>query len=866
MIGVPLRRTKDAATMYSAVAEYDVVIVPDAPFASAINRRLDRPHFGTFATTPRRFAAGRRERAEDRTAFLELIADTDHDWRAVGHAIGNVLQCWEHQGDREAILNFEAFVDPVTRDVVDALATIPTTSHWLSRCTLDPDDAVAILGDDQLTQLERRIFTSDVDQISLFEEEPFDLPEFHFFDSKTEIVTALLESITPENAEHVAVVLDAASQYSSLVESAFEATGIPFYGGPGFIDDPTHRTFVELLRVCFRGKETTIGEILPVLTQLEFDVPIAHHEKRIGTVDNPGLRWLDRFSDSMSDRTFGEALSAYEARLGRDLEAFARELEALGLETTQITADGIDQLAYYLQTYEVPVDRTNDGVLLVDANSSAYVDRPVVFFLGLDDGWTRSAPQRPWVDMDAQYDRNIGQFQRLLQSGEHQYYLVQDTAGGEPVTPCLYFEELIEDSVERFSDLRSTEHRCRPPMGGSGFDRSALDISANEIETVSQSSLNTYVNCPRDYFFGRILDGPDRDYFLEGNLFHDFAELYVAHPEFARSLDLGEIVELMVTEAAPFTPDTDIDLRRRKYRIGLETIVTFLEAELPMVDDVLPPSSGWGSNFFAQHYDKSIASPITERWFDNPSIGAKGKIDLVRAPNELLDYKSSGKKSEKEIVNASAIDPPADTPNFQALLYLSHYRTIQPNTPLRFTFFHFLETMDDVITGDDDLADTLTTVTYYPFTFDEYVGSSDAFAVLLDGYNDCRETFEELGFETYCEIMAEHQFPTTTEKDELRESEFFRSFEQSVIESVPDTVNDPAKGADQALRALNDVRRQAFFTEDLDAFEGFLREQIDAINRRRRGEERFPVDGLGSEPNYRRVDHRDLLLGGEMNE
>ena len=171
-----------------------------------------------------------------------------------------------------------------------------------------------------------------------------------------------------------------------------------------------------------------------------------------------------------------------------------------------------------------------------------------------------------------------------------------------------------------------------------------------------------------------------------------------------------------------------------------------------------------------------------------------------------------------------------------------------------------------MITGEYDLEDTLTTVTYYPFTFDEYVGSKDAFDVLLDGYNDCQETFEELGFETYSEIMAEHQFPETTEKDELRESDFFASFEQAVIDSVPDTVNDPAKGADQGLRALNGVRKRAFFKEDEDAFEGFLQERIDELTRRRSGEKRFPVDGPAGEPNYRRVDHRDLLLAGETDE
>ena len=30
--------------------------------------------------------------------------------------------------------------------------------------------------------------------------------------------------------------------------------------------------------------------------------------------------------------------------------------------------------------------------------------------------------------------------------------------------------------------------------------------------------------------------------------------------------------------------------------------------------------------------------------------------------------------------------------------------------------------------------------------------------------------------------------------------------------------------------------------------------------------ERFPINGPGGEPNYRRVDHRDLLLEGEQHE
>jgi hypothetical protein len=243
----------------------------------------------------------------------------------------------------------------------------------------------------------------------------------------------------------------------------------------------------------------------------------------------------------------------------------------------------------------------------------------------------------------------------------------------------------------------------------------------------------------------------------------------------------------------------------------------------------------------------------------------KGKIDLIKAPDHLLDYKSGRKKSEYKIVKRSAMDPPADTPNFQAIMYLSYYRTIQPDEPLEFTFFHFLETMDDVIAGDADIEDALTTVSYYPFTFDEYVGSRDAYDELCDHYNDCTATFEDLGYPAYSDIMDQLAFPDTTEKDELRASTFAEEFTTAVDAATAEGV-DAEKGCDQAIRKLNKVRNRTFFREDLDAFEGFVDERLAELNQRRAGEERFPIDGLAGEPNYRRVDNRDLLLEGQSDE
>lgn len=857
-----IRRIKSADRLYADVAAYDLVIVPELPLADALNRRLERPQFGTFATTPRRLAAGRREHAEDRTAFLELLSRTDHDWKALAHAVGNVLQCWEHQGSLEAILSYDAFTDETTHEVVDLLDDRQTTSGRLAETRVDGDRSVAVVAGDQLTTLERGILPPQYDSVDLFTAETFDLPPVHVFESATDIVAALTETIAPDTAENVAVVLDSGSQYASLVEAALESAGIPYYGGAGFTDRSENRAFLQLLRLAFRGSGLTAGEAHPVLAQLGIETSVVSHEKRLDALETEWASWLCSFRADVDSLTFGGALSRFEDRAGTSLDRFRAELETLGLATERLTRDRLDDLSYYLQRYEVPIDRENEGVLLADANTAAYVDRPVVFAVGLDEGWVDSVPDRPWVDPEQQFDRALWQFQVCLQSGTDQYYLVEDERGGDAVTPCLYFDALLAGDFERFTDLDHERHGRRPTTAGVGFNREATDVAPRSVETISQSSLNTYVNCPRDYFFSRLVDAPDQEHFAEGNLFHDFAEFYVSNPATVQDAGLDTLAEVMVEETAAFSSPAERPLRHRRYRIGLATIQQYLDENGPVDGIDLPPSRTFGENFFAAYFEEPVDSPLTEHWFEDTDLGITGLVDLVCAPDHLVDYKTGSKKRASQVVSRAATDPPDDTPNFQAALYLCYLRSLRPDEPLTFTFVHFLETMDDVIEGTAGIEDALTTVEYHPVTFGEYVGSRAAYDELCDHYNDCTATFEDLGYPTYSDIVDQLSFPETTDTDELRASAFAAEFTGAVDVATSADV-DAEKGVDQAIRRLSSIRGETFFREDIDAFEEFVAERIDDLSSLRTAGDRFPVEGLAGEPNYRRVDNRDLILAGE---
>ncbi|MFC5135982.1 MULTISPECIES: PD-(D/E)XK nuclease family protein [Haloferacaceae] len=861
---MPFPRAKSSRQLYDEVKSYDRVITPDGPLASALNRQLDRSHLGPFAIPPRRLAVGRRQESEDRLAFLGMIANEDISWKRCAYAVGNILQCWEHQGSHEAIFEYDAYIDEATERAVERIGDLETASMKLTNDTIDSDLDVVVVEPEMLTQLERAYLPAEYDTVSLFADTEFELPPFRIHESPTAIIETVVDAVTETNAENVGIVLDQESEYSPLIESALEAADIPFFGGPGFTDRSEHRLFLHLLRTAHRGTDTRISEIRSLLTAFDCDVTDREADKRLHELDDGDLSWLIDFCHEIQEYTFSDALSAFEHRADDTLDAFRTELEELGIADEIVTEARLDELSFYLQTYEVPVDRDNEGVLLADAKSASYVGREVVFYLGLDDRWTHSAPRRPWVDQDAQFTRNLKSFQLLLQSGSQQHYLVQDATGGSPVTPCLYFEELLEREYDRFSELPSTTHQLRSePHDGAVFNTESVDVSPEPVETISKSSLNTYVNSPRDYYFSRIVDGPEKEYLTEGNLLHDFAEFYVTHPAVVDDAALTEVVDLMLDEVRPLIRSVDEQTRRTEYRLSLETIVSYLDDNPPTDGAFLTPSSST-ENAIADYFGYEIESPVTERRFVDEDLGINGMIDLVQSQTELLDYKSGSKNDANSIVQDAAIDNPSDEPDFQALLYLTYWRSQTPAQQLSFTFFYVTELVDDAIAGDVDIDDALTTVTYYPGSLTDHVRTEEFFEYLREeGANKCQKILSKIDYQTYAALFDAAPLVETTDSDELIESEFGRT----MIERLEAEIGEykyVKTGSKQVMREIARQQKGAFFKPDLDAFESFVEERLTELNRRRTGDEPFPIEGLAGEPNYRRVDNRDLLLEGEQ--
>ena len=412
-----ITRSKSINTIYEDCKDFDLVLVPDAPLASAINRRLDRPQFGPFAITPRRLAAKRREQAEDRRAFLQLITETDLGWKEAAYAVEVILACWEFRGHVDAILDYDRFATDTIRTAIDSISEMDTTARRLTEYSIDEDTSVAVVGETQLTELERSILPTEYTTIDPFTDDSFDYPSFHIHDSPAAIIDTVLETITAETAENVAVVHDRTSEYGSLIRSALEAADIPYHGG---IDSPMNHTTghsYSSSEVHTQVETSASAMSNPYSHRLGFQSMWNMTRSVSSHFDDPAVDWFIDFSDSIHTYTFEDAIEVYEDATDSHLDDFRDELAQLGIEDELVSATGLDRLEFYLQSYDVPVEHENDGVLLADAKSAAHVDRPLVFYLGLDERWTHSSPRRPWVDQEREFERNIQQFQLLLQNG-----------------------------------------------------------------------------------------------------------------------------------------------------------------------------------------------------------------------------------------------------------------------------------------------------------------------------------------------------------------------------------------------------------------------------------------------------------------
>jgi hypothetical protein len=565
--------------------------------------------------------------------------------------------------------------------------------------------------------------------------------------------------------------------------------------------------------------------------------------------------------DDVSNLAFGEVIDRYQKLTEFEMEALRGVLQKIGFLGRQVTSNRLNQLEFFLSNFDEQVEKEDRGVLFASPGSGAYVDRPIVFYLGMDASWTRTVPDRPWIDHERQRQNNLVDFQVMLQNGEYQYYLVQEHQMNADVTPCFYFNVLFDDEFETFSDR---DHRLMSGLPAlevrPGFDHEPREIEIDEVEAFSQSSLNKFVKSPRDYFFDKLVPTVENVYMRKGQIFHDFAEFYVNNPDQVREDEYETYVEIMVDAITDLTDEWSREDLRTEFRVGIRNIVEFLERH---GYSVFQPE-GYESNVFdrenifaAERDNASISSPISEAWFESRELGIHGLVDLIPSEDRIVDFKSGRGRTGRKVVEQATVGRFDDDPDFQAILYLSYHRRRYPDRPLQFTFFYFLENVSDVLEEDDSLEDTLTTVTYYPRKFAEQVSREKTFEYLKESSKKRRKVLEGIGFSAYRDFFRNNEFQEYEDKDEAEESDLVERFASYARKHYKDA-KYVTKQAKKTFRKLIDFRHRNFFKEDVDRFEEYLQSQLNKLNRCY--EDGFPIENDVEDLDLDDLNNRDLIV------
>ena len=333
-------------------------------------------------------------------------------------------------------------------------------------------------------------------------------------------------------------------------------------------------------------------------------------------------------------------------------------------------------LKYFIQNFDVELESPKEGVLFVNALNSAFIDRQIIIFLGLDQSWTKLFPDKEYIDKVEEDKKALEKFQILLSQGQQRFYFTQNVSYNRELQPCYYFNVLADKDIENF------EADFFNPVFVEGITeknayagkKDTLKLKEHEkCKAISPSSLNEFYKCPKKYSFSRLIPGEDKPHFMRGKLLHNYAEMYFNHPEFTEKNTKG-IVDFMISKMSNLVKDLETNSERTVFEVGINTIIAFLKPLLSKRVEGKP--SRPSDNELMKEFGKELLYKNTEQWFsDEVNTKLKGKIDL-QFDNTIVDYKTSAnRKKGYQIIQSSNLESleknESDDFDFQSISYIS---------------------------------------------------------------------------------------------------------------------------------------------------------------------------------------------------
>jgi len=656
-----MRRAKSIEDIYRESAGSQLLISNQPPLATALNRLADRPMLGRFAVTPRDLARRMamstlgEETWSDARIIAEIAEATGLELRYVHGEIENLRDIRRHTAQVEAHLD--------SRDaelVWKHYRRLPSVERAMERFPLDFFEGidVAVVALDLFDELDKHVLPppGGFREISPWKEGRYALEEVLDLGNERLIGRHVADLVDEGNMNSVAVVLDLEGSIDEAVRSSLYRKGIPFQTQRQMRDLPGVRDALRFADFCLGLGTARMGDLKRLVRSMDLEgldgsgplfrtkddarLLVAHAEES----GDPALKALCGRMASFQGMPLAKAMGSLLK--GQELGMALRLLRELGLSSSPLDEGSLDVLRYGVDRLSEEIVRDADerqGVVLVDCRSSAYVDRPVVFHLGLGNEWARSVPRRPHIDSELATEKDMQRFEILLQQGERRFYMTSKVSKGRRMLPCVYFNRSLGRPVMDFDDIvdGGTKDgrwlRDGPPSPKKGMEAEEPVLP----RVYSPSLLNVLLSCPKRYQLRSFCQSPETVHAYRGTLVHNYAELIAHHPRFASREGMEQCLDLLLKEQTPLS-HRGRELYERGIMRGLmENAAAFME-HYRIVGKA--PQGGIGNPLFGA-LGLEPAMGNTEMRLEDGGMMLRGFIDLLADDSLAVDHKTGAPKS-----------------------------------------------------------------------------------------------------------------------------------------------------------------------------------------------------------------------------
>ena len=784
-------KVKSIAELYEEVKEFDLVITNDAPLATALNKLVDKPRLELLAMTPKQIASKFSQLYFDKIfekyeVTLNVSKKSGMPLRVVHQIVKKIYEIWMYNAKFDFI---EQFLNEEETEILDLLKDYDTIETALEYFNEDfyGNKRIAVIGQEIFSLLDLEALPSrraPAERINVFKEEEYKIDRTYIFRTTEQLIQSITDLIDKDNADETAIVIEPESEYLEILKARLNSKGINIEIKNYLSDDPRVKNLISLIELSLRIRELKVKELVSQTNEFGISIDSRYNQYEalyLKSVYKDDKKIMSFFSiaESITKHSYTELIKKLETDFEMKFpEEFTDVLDMLDLTNSKIDSTNLIDLKYFLKEFDTELGSEKSGVLFVNALSSAFIDRQIIFYTGLENSWMKLFPDKDYLNKEEEDEKNLKRFKILLQQGGYRFYFVKSVNNYKEIIPCYYFMNIAGREISNFNDSFFNPLQADTDSGNEKYKSRRKKLKTEAIESlkkISPSKFNLLYRCPKQYSFSLLLTQEESPVFMKGTLLHCLAEFYFNYPEFVNQ-NKEQILDWMSDEMLLFQKNINRQFVRSEFRLGMETIIKFLnEMNFEKIED--PVTSKSEGNRMMKKFRKDKKYSNTESWLPDPENSMlTGKIDL-RSGSVIVDYKSSyTRKSETNVSmqsNTVYIEKEeSEEFDFQAAAYmtsLSRYLN-----EITFIYNYLFSDISDQINGNS--GNTRTVIKYNSVTFEEYIYSNEFFTYICEKHENANRFCGKTGYENFKNILKGMNMEDTDYYDkQLIEARFIES-------------------------------------------------------------------------------------------